>query len=293
MIIYIQQRRVDKLYNLLYIHHVQSNQAGNFLPAHFVVLPKLFQEVSMCHGLELQDSGKDVPPKKEIKIKKVDLKCKECEFVGKNVNGLSSHARLAHKKVTKVTATNSKQSVEKNNSISMEEFALKFEIDEEELTKTKDREVKEEEQILNQTMAKKEASKATSEDEGIEGKSENLHKTENPNEVNDETESDENKDDNCMENNHDGKNANDKIHDDMKKEERKKDDKKQDELKQDDDKQVKDVKMSREDDKKQDEKKLDEKKLDVNKQDKKKHVENKKNENKLGDTNPGEINKMM
>jgi hypothetical protein len=46
-----------------------SNEAGNLLPAHFVdnVLPKLFEEVSKCHELELKVSGTNAKPKKDVK----------------------------------------------------------------------------------------------------------------------------------------------------------------------------------------------------------------------------------
>ena len=56
-------------------------------------------------------------------------KCKECDFEGKNASGLNAHIRLSHKKVTKANPAKS-PTVDKNNSISVEEFTEKFEMEE-------------------------------------------------------------------------------------------------------------------------------------------------------------------
>ena len=108
--------------------HVQSsNETGNFLPAHFVdnVLPKLFEEVSTCYDLEIQGPRKEVSGKKETTLKPNIFKCKECDFVAKNGPGLNSHTRSTHKKVPKAQT---KSKMEKDNSITVEEFATKYEL---------------------------------------------------------------------------------------------------------------------------------------------------------------------
>jgi hypothetical protein len=101
--------------------HVQSTEVGNFLPAHFVdhVLPKLFEEVKKTQVIELQE--------KEVRTSVGAFNCKECNFIGKSLNGLSKHARLTHKKETKAPVVNSDKSG-KDNSISMEDFSVKYDM---------------------------------------------------------------------------------------------------------------------------------------------------------------------
>ena len=108
--------------------NVQSNEEGNFLPAHFVdnVLPKLLKEVHQYQGLELKGLPRDVASKKEIAIKQPIFKCDHCEFVGKNLTGLNTHVRMGHKKEHKISGTKQKQTPIKSNPISVEEFSAKF-----------------------------------------------------------------------------------------------------------------------------------------------------------------------
>ena len=88
--------KIDNQSNLL----VQSTEVGNFLPAHYVdhVLPKLFEEVKANQeGLELQVTSKEGVSGKEVKTSLAGIQCKECEFVGRTINGLT-HVRKAHNK---------------------------------------------------------------------------------------------------------------------------------------------------------------------------------------------------
>ena len=77
---------------------IQSNESGNFLPAHYVdhVLPKLFEEVHACQEVPLRQET--LPStKKKSKPKLSGFKCKECDFDGKNITGLNKHKTQAHK----------------------------------------------------------------------------------------------------------------------------------------------------------------------------------------------------
>ena len=107
--------------------NVQSNEEGNFLPAHFVdnVLPKLLEEVHLYQGLGLKGPLKEMAPKKEILSKQPMFKCDHCAFVGKNLAGLSTHVRMSHKKEHKTSGIKPK-----SNSISVEEFGVKFSLEE-------------------------------------------------------------------------------------------------------------------------------------------------------------------
>ena len=82
--------------------HVQSNEAGNFLPAHFVdhKLPKLFQEVSKIHKANKSQVRPKTPFRKltnpRVSIPKT-VKCDECEFSTKIPSQMAKHKKLAHK----------------------------------------------------------------------------------------------------------------------------------------------------------------------------------------------------
>ena len=82
--------------------HVQSNEAGNFLPAHFVdhKLPKLFQEVSKIHTANKSQARPKTPFRKltnpRVSIPKT-VKCDECEFSTKIPSQMAKHKKLAHK----------------------------------------------------------------------------------------------------------------------------------------------------------------------------------------------------
>ena len=87
--------------------NVQSNEEGNFLPAHFVdnVLPKLLKEVHKCQDLGLSGPSRDPVDKKEtakgsveVTTKQSGFRCKECDFVGKSSTILSTHNKNEHKK---------------------------------------------------------------------------------------------------------------------------------------------------------------------------------------------------
>ena len=58
--------------------HVQSNESGNFLPAHFVdnVLPKLFEEVHTYHPTILQHPSHVPSANKKVQAKELGFKCK-------------------------------------------------------------------------------------------------------------------------------------------------------------------------------------------------------------------------
>ena len=105
---------------------IQSTEKGNFLPAHYVdhVLPKLFEEVKATHVPELKEPVKESGSSKEIKTSTNGFKCKECDFLGRSINGVATHMRKSHKKVNSVT-TNLNI---KDDTISMEDFASKFNI---------------------------------------------------------------------------------------------------------------------------------------------------------------------
>ena len=81
--------------------HVQSNEAGNFLPAHFVdhKLPKLFQEVSKSHSANKSQVKPKTPFRKltkpRVSVAKT-LKCDECEFTTKTPSHLAKHKKLSH-----------------------------------------------------------------------------------------------------------------------------------------------------------------------------------------------------
>ena len=64
--------------------NIQSNEKGNFLPAHFVdhVLPTLLEEVHKYKGIELQDPGKEPALRKANAGKLQSLNCELCKFVG-------------------------------------------------------------------------------------------------------------------------------------------------------------------------------------------------------------------
>ena len=117
--------------------HIQSNERGNYLPAHFVdnVLPKLLKEVHTFTDIALQGPSIEGSSRQEVKTKPISFKCNECEFVGKNATGLSTHTRLTHKKKPPLSIVRAKQ--KKDNAISMEAFALKFSISEIPLNETK------------------------------------------------------------------------------------------------------------------------------------------------------------
>ena len=84
--------------------HVQSNESGNFLPAHFVenVLPKLFEEVHSCQASHPIKSNTLPSTSKKVNARESGHKCKECDFEGRSVSGLNSHKRSTHKRVKKV-----------------------------------------------------------------------------------------------------------------------------------------------------------------------------------------------
>ena len=109
--------------------HVQSNEKGNFLPAHFVdnVLPKLVEEVHASSKLSVQATATDRSQNmKEIKTKQNGSKCKECDFEGKNLNGLNAHMKMCHKKVPKSKSNKIKTPICNPNSTSVDDFARKF-----------------------------------------------------------------------------------------------------------------------------------------------------------------------
>ena len=118
--------------------HIQSNEKGNFLPAHFIdnVLPKLLEEVHKHQDLGLSGPSMSPADKKEnagveVKTKPSTFKCKLCEFTGKNLSSLSTHSRLTHnKKDAKASGRNSKQASGNSHSISMEHFSVKFNMNE-------------------------------------------------------------------------------------------------------------------------------------------------------------------
>ena len=109
--------------------HIQSNEAGNFLPAHYVdhVLPKLFEEVQQ-KSLPKQKPTNMTVSSKKVKPKTSSIKCKECDFDAKNLSGLSAHNRLNHNKVLKASAAKSNGDPKRNNSISMEDFSDKYDM---------------------------------------------------------------------------------------------------------------------------------------------------------------------
>ena len=75
--------------------HVQSNVRGNFLPAHFVdnVLPKIAEEVhAVGKNAPISAPSTEAPQKKEVKTKQNTSKCKECDFDGKNANGVKTNS---------------------------------------------------------------------------------------------------------------------------------------------------------------------------------------------------------
>ena len=74
---------------------VQSNEDGHFLPAHFVdnVLPKIAEEVhAVGKNAPISAPSTEAPQKKEVKTKQNTSKCKECDFDGKNANGVKTNS---------------------------------------------------------------------------------------------------------------------------------------------------------------------------------------------------------
>ena len=112
--------------------HIQSNERGNYLPAHFVdnVLPILLKEVHTFTDIGVQGPSSEGSSRLDVRTKHLGFKCNECEFVGKNTSGLSTHTRLTHKKKPPLSTVKAKTNLDKDDSISMEAFALKFSISE-------------------------------------------------------------------------------------------------------------------------------------------------------------------
>ena len=106
--------------------HIQSNEVGNFLPAHFVdhVLPKLFEEVNE-KALPNQKPINMVVSSKKLKPKPPSNKCNECDFDAKNLSGLSAHMRLNHRKLPRASTAKSSESLNRDHSMSMESFTAK------------------------------------------------------------------------------------------------------------------------------------------------------------------------
>ena len=113
--------------------NVQSNEDGTFLPAHFVenVVPRLLEEVHQYQDPNIQGPPKEsgCANRKDPTKKQPGLKCNHCEFVAKNLSGLSTHTRMTHKKEHKSSLINSKQNAVKSNSITVEEFSTKFQLE--------------------------------------------------------------------------------------------------------------------------------------------------------------------
>ena len=112
--------------------HIQSNEKGNLLPAHYVhhVLPKLFEEVQACQTLPRQDAPRVAVTSKQVKSKQAASKCKECDFDGRSVSGLNAHMKTTHRNKTKTSILKSTQSLGIDHSISVEDFSAKFDMEE-------------------------------------------------------------------------------------------------------------------------------------------------------------------
>ena len=112
--------------------HIQSNEKGNLLPAHYVhhVLPKLFEEVQACQTLPRQDAPRVAVTSKQVKSKQAASKCKECDFDGRSVSGLNAHMKTTHRNKTKTSILKSTQSLGIVHSISVEDFSAKFDMEE-------------------------------------------------------------------------------------------------------------------------------------------------------------------
>ena len=94
------------------------------------VLPKLAEEVHAAYkSTAILAPPTEAPRKKETKIKQNTSKCKECDFDRKNVNGLNAHMKLVHKKGNKVQTKKSKLTLDNLDTISLEEFAEKFNLE--------------------------------------------------------------------------------------------------------------------------------------------------------------------